>query len=93
MLKAQSVKTEEFSSVFFHILYRGDAMLTMYKNEIMIEQMETISFVNEDCVSVKMKDYQLIINGQRLCIKALSKYEMIVQGQVESLRFEYERTA
>lgn len=65
-------------------------MLTVTTKELMIEHYKTIIDIKNICIIIQMKEYILTIEGKELKIKALSKYEIIIEGIINNMRFQYD---
>ncbi len=61
-------------------------MLTMKRNQLMIEQYRRIRMARSDQVEVEMKDYVLIIEGSDLVMQAMTKDEVLLQGDLQCVR-------
>lgn len=61
-------------------------MLTMKRNQLMIEQYRRIRMARSDQIEVEMKDYVLIIEGSDLVMQAMTKDEVLLQGDLQCVR-------
>lgn len=61
-------------------------MLTMKRNQLMIEQYRRIRLARSDQIEVEMKDYVLIIEGSDLVMQAMTKDEVLLQGDLQCVR-------
>lgn len=65
-------------------------MISIDNDQIMIEHYQTLGHVDDHQITVIMKQYHLEIRGRNLSITALSKYEIMIHGHLESVGFAYE---
>ena len=61
-------------------------MLTMKRNQLMIEQYRRIRMARSDQIEVEMKDYVPIIEGSDLVLQAMTKDEVLLQGDLQCVR-------
>lgn len=66
-------------------------MITIHANQIMIEHYQEVVHVTSSEVRLRMREYALSITGSNLRILALSKYEILVEGSMEGIKFLYEK--
>lgn len=66
-------------------------MITIDKQQIMIEHYKDILHVASSEIKLLMKDCILIIQGEDLKVIALGKYEVLVTGKLKGLIFQYEK--
>lgn len=66
-------------------------MLSIDKNQVMIEHYKELTHVSENRIQVTMKAYQITIDGCSLHVLALGKDEILLEGIVENLAFVYEK--
>lgn len=66
-------------------------MITIHNNQLMIEQYRSVIHVTSDHIELDLKETRLKIQGSHLQILALSKDEVLIEGQVEGLLFQYEK--
>lgn len=65
-------------------------MITIQKNQMMIEQYEEVIHVTIKEIRLRLKDSILTITGDHLQVLALSKDECLLEGTIEGLLFSYE---
>lgn len=65
-------------------------VITIQKNQIMVEQYEEVVHVTAKDIKLRMKHQQLQIIGEDLKVLALSKDEMLIEGTFEGLLFHEE---
>lgn len=65
-------------------------MLSIDKNQIMVEHYRELSQVSETRIQIAMKSYGITIDGERLHVLALGKDEILLEGNVQNLSFAYE---
>lgn len=66
-------------------------MLSIDKNQVMIEHFKEITLVTSSCIKINMKSYSLMIEGKDLHVLALGKDEFLVEGTLQNLAFVYEK--
>lgn len=65
-------------------------MLSIDKNQIMIEHFNRIAYVASDRIAVVMKDMTIDIIGSSLQVLALGKEEILIEGEMTELNFHHE---
>lgn len=65
-------------------------MITIDNRQVMVEHYTALLHVAADEIRLQMKQKILIIKGNQLSVLALSKYEIIIEGNLEGVIFEYE---
>ena len=60
-------------------------MLSIDKNQVMIEHYRELTLVSETRIQVTMKSYRITIDGEQLHVLAL------LEGSVQNLAFAYEK--
>lgn len=65
-------------------------MLTMMKNQLMIEQYEELLQASPNDIRLRLKDMQLIISGKDLKVCALARDEILIEGTMEGFIFDHE---
>lgn len=66
-------------------------MITIDNRQIMIEHFKDVIHVASDEIKLNMKDNIMIIKGKRLCVLALSKHEILIEGDLEGVVFQNEK--
>lgn len=66
-------------------------MLSMDKNQISITQYNQLIKVDNNCIVIQMKDFNLTINGSCLHIDALEKEELLLEGKIQQITFFYDK--
>ena len=66
-------------------------MLSIDKNQVMIEHYRELTLVSETRIQVTMKSYRITIDGEQLQVLALGKDEILLEGSVQNLAFAYEK--
>lgn len=66
-------------------------MITIDNRQIMIEHYKDVVHVASDEVKLKMKEHTICIQGKHLHVLALSKYEILIEGELEGVKFQYEK--
>lgn len=66
-------------------------MITIVKNQIMIEQYEEVLQVTSNEIKLRLPKRFLSIHGEELKVLALSQDEVLVEGKLEGLMFQYEK--
>lgn len=65
-------------------------MLSVNKNQIMIDQYDEIMNVTSTFIQVKMQYYTVSIKGEQLHVLALGKNEILLEGTIDCVGFAYE---
>lgn len=65
-------------------------MITMIKNQLMIDQYEELLQASSHDISLRLKDMQLTISGKDLKVCALTRDEILIEGIMEGLAFHHE---
>lgn len=66
-------------------------MLSIDKNQVMIEHYRELTLVSETRIQVTMKSYRITIDGEQLHVLELGKDEILLEGSVQNLAFAYEK--
>lgn len=66
-------------------------MLSIDKNQVMIEHFKEITLVTSSCIKINMKSYSIAIEGKELHVLALGKDEILLEGTLQNLAFVYEK--
>lgn len=66
-------------------------MLSIDKNQVMIEHFKEITLVTSSCIKINMKSYSIAIEGKELHVLALGKDEVLLEGTLQNLAFVYEK--
>lgn len=66
-------------------------MLSIDKNQILIEHFKDIIHVDSSTIQVAMNSYHIAIKGTDLHVLALGKEEFLIEGMLKSLAFIYEK--
>lgn len=66
-------------------------MLSIDKNQVMIEHYRELTLVSETRIQVTMKSYRITIDGEQLHVLSLGKDEILLEGSVQNLAFAYEK--
>ena len=61
-------------------------MITMKRDQLMIEQYRRIRRAQSDQVEVEMEGYVMIIEGSDLVMQAMTKDEILLQGSLRCVR-------
>lgn len=67
-------------------------MITMKRDQLMIEQYCRIRRAQSDQVEVEMKGYVLIIEGKDLIMQAMTKDEILLRGRLQCVRVAADET-
>lgn len=65
-------------------------MLTLMKNQLMIEQYEELLQASSNDIRLRLKDMQLNISGKDLKVCALTRDEILIEGIMEGFTFHHE---
>lgn len=63
-------------------------MVTMKRDQLMIEQYSRIRSAQSDQIEVEMPGYLLVIEGNNLMMQALTKDEILLKGLIHCVRVE-----
>lgn len=66
-------------------------MLSVYKNQVLIEHYKEVTLVTSACIRVCMQDKKICIKGKLLHVVALESEELLLEGEVEEISF-YDKT-
>lgn len=70
------------------MIYRGDkCVITIAKNQMMIEQYQEVLNVTSKAITLRLKDQMLSIDGEELKVMALTKDEILIEGRWKGLTF------
>lgn len=62
-------------------------MITIMKNQLMAEQYEELLQVTSDRICLRFANRRMIILGRDLKVLALTRDEILIEGQMEGLQF------
>lgn len=62
-------------------------MLSVYKNQVMIEHYKEVRLVTSACIQVRMVGETIHIKGKNLHVLALEAEELLLEGDVEEILF------
>lgn len=68
-------------------------MLTLNKDQLMIEHYKAICRAQNDEVEVHMENYDLIIEGENLFMMAMTKDEILLKGTIHCVRIKEHETS
>lgn len=66
------------------------SVITIQNKQMMIEHYQRVIHVTSDEIKLDLKEHPLVIYGKNLQILALSKDEVLIEGQIEGLLFQHE---
>lgn len=72
-------------------MYRGEIMLSINKDQIMMEHYKEIIQASDTSVRVRFEEYVIKVSGRDLHILALASSEIYLAGHLESIAFLYEK--
>lgn len=67
------------------------SMLSVYKNQVMIEHYKEVQIVTSACIQVRMASESIQIKGENLHVLALEAEELLLEGDIEEILF-YDKT-
>lgn len=65
-------------------------MLSIDKNQIMIEHFQRVLYVSKECIKIELKDVFVSIIGDTMQVLALGKDELLIEGVFQELKFYHE---
>lgn len=65
-------------------------MITIQRNQIMIEQYEEVLHVTANEIKLRTKDAKLTITGDHLRVLALTRDEILMEGGLKGMQFDHE---
>lgn len=66
-------------------------MLTVYKNQMLVEHYKEVTLVTSALIQVVLYDQKMRVKGKQLHIVALEADELLLEGEIEEIVF-YEKT-
>lgn len=66
-------------------------MLSIDKNQIMMEHFQRIAYVSQERIAIVMKDMTIDVIGNALQVLALGKEEVLIEGTFTELKFHHEK--
>lgn len=68
--------------------YRGDeCVITIVKNQMMIEQYQEVLQITSKAITLRLKDRMMNIEGEGLKVLALTKDEILIEGEWKGMQF------
>ncbi|MEG0469849.1 YabP/YqfC family sporulation protein [Amedibacillus sp. YH-ame6] len=66
-------------------------MLSIDKNQMMLEHFEHIRYVSKERICIALKDVVITIQGDAMQVIALGKDEILIEGTFKVMEFVYEK--
>jgi len=80
----------KFYNALSDFLYDKKYFITIFDIKLHLFRYTQLNKLTSTEIILKMPDFKLIINGDALLICQMNKEEMLIQGNIYSVRKEYE---
>ena len=84
------MKSLHFRNYFKNYLLDLEDFITIYDNHLHVFNYIKLNKLSEQEIILKMNNKELIITGNNLKIKQMTKQELLVNGNIMKVEFNYE---
>lgn len=71
------------------LLHRGESVLSIHNNKILLEHYEQILFISANRVKVVTDAAEIEFVGEHIQVLALEKNELLMEGVLSQVRFQH----
>lgn len=83
------MKSLHFKDNFKNFLYDLDNFISIYENNLHVFNYEKLNKLSDKEIIIKIPNRLLIINGNNLKIKQMTKQELLINGNILKVEFIY----
>ena len=71
-----------------NFLYDQDYFIDLFQNCLHIYYYEELVSLSDTKIELKLKEFNLIIEGENLTISNMDKHELLIKGKINEMRFK-----
>ena len=71
-----------------NFLYDQDYFIDLFQNCLHIYYYEELVSLRDTKIELKLKEFNLIIEGENLTISNMDKHELLIKGKINEMRFK-----
>lgn len=71
-----------------NFLYDQDYFIDLFQNCLHIYYYEELISLSDTKIELKLKEFNLIIEGENLTISNMDKHELLIKGKINEMRFK-----
>lgn len=84
------MKNLHFKDSFKNFLFDLENFITIYENHLHVFNYKKLNKLSETEIILSFDNFKLIINGVNLKIKQMTKQELLINGSILKVEFDYE---
>ena len=85
------MKNLHFSEYFKNYLYDLNNFISIYENNLHVYNYEKLTKLSSDEINLIINDKKVLITGTNLKIKQMTKQELLINGNILKVEFNYEK--
>ena len=85
------MKNLHFNEYFKNFLYDLNDFITIYENHLHVFNYDKLNKLSDKEIILIIKDREVLITGDNLKIKQMTKQELLVNGLIRKVEFRYEK--
>ncbi len=74
--------------VINNALRNTDFYICLYSNKVYIYNYQEIVSFNHDLIKIKLRNTSIKIIGNKMLIKKMHLHELLIEGEIESVKYE-----
>ena len=71
-----------------NFLYDQDYYIDIFSNCLHVYYYLDLLSLSDTCIELKLKEFNLIIEGENLTISNMDKHELLIKGKINEMRFK-----
>ncbi len=79
-----------FKEYFKNFLYDLNDFITIYENTLHVFNYDKLNKMSDNEIILTIKEKKILINGENLKIKQMTKQELLIKGKILKVEFIYE---
>ncbi len=84
------MKNLHFREYFKNFLYDLNDFITIYENNLHVFNYDKLNKLSSDEIILTIQNKKVLIKGEKLKIKQMTKQELLINGKVIKVEFVYE---
>ena len=84
------MKNLHFREYFKNFLYDLNDFITIYENNLHVFNYDKLNKLSSDEIILTIQNKKVLIKGENLKIKQMTKQELLINGKVIKVEFAYE---
>lgn len=84
------MKNLHFRESFKNFLFDLEDFITIYENHLHVFNYEKLNKLSETEIILSFNKMKVVINGDSLKIKQMTKQELLINGKILKVEFNYE---